>query len=278
MSESVTVDTALQDLVRSLQEHQEAISAVVERFHRVIEEVACQVERSTKALEENLQSALQSALMSVPRLDLPSLSAAFEQFNVAIEQLPGRMRDALSNLGQAGWYLDPEMSLPEIFEFGSVLASRHPDAGERELADYYRERLEAIQRALAARHPHRARILDSAFAAHARGEFDLSVPVFLAQADGICQEAVSLSPYSLRNHRPQLASYAQSLAADSIRAAALHPLTGPLPLTVSASDRGSVFDALNRHQVLHGESVSYGSEINSLKAISFINYISYMFS
>mgnify|MGYP001564484260 CR=1 FL=1 len=33
------------------------------------------------------------------------------------------------------------------------------------------------------------------------------------------------------------------------------------------------FSALNRHQVMHGESVNYGSEINSLKALSPLNYV-----
>jgi len=32
--------------------------------------------------------------------------------------------------------------------------------------------------------------------------------------------------------------------------------------------------ALYRHAVLHGESVDYGTEINSLKAISLLQYVS----
>ena len=36
--------------------------------------------------------------------------------------------------------------------------------------------------------PERAEVLNAAIAAHSRGEYALSTPVFLAQADGICAD------------------------------------------------------------------------------------------
>jgi hypothetical protein len=36
---------------------------------------------------------------------------------------------------------------------------------------------------------------------------------------------------------------------------------------------GEAFTALNRHQVMHGESWNYGTEVNSLKAFSFLVHI-----
>ena len=36
--------------------------------------------------------------------------------------------------------------------------------------------------------------------------------------------------------------------------------------------RTDYFPGLNRHEVLHGISVDYGTETNSLKAISFLNW------
>ena len=39
------------------------------------------------------------------------------------------------------------------------------------------------------------------------------------------------------------------------------------------SSNVSLTNVLNRHEVLHGESVDYGTEINSLKAISLLYYI-----
>jgi len=42
---------------------------------------------------------------------------------------------------------------------------------------------------------------------------------------------------------------------------------------IAAQTTGGTFTALNRHQVMHGESWDYGSEINSLKAFSFLAFV-----
>jgi hypothetical protein len=146
-----------------------------------------------------------------------------------------------------------------------------------ELARPFRKHDEAMW-TLQQRHADRSRILGSAFSAHERGEFDLSVPVLLSQAEGICKAAVAVSPYERRDKEPRIAEYVRSLSAESFRAAALQPLLESIPLTASARDREPGFAQLNRHQVLHGESVDYGTELNSVKAVSFISYISYMLS
>ena len=100
------------------------------------------------------------------------------------------------------------------------------------------------------------------------------MPIFLIQADGICQEILKLSPYGARDREDKLIPYVRPLVSDTFQAAALH-LTQSLPLTATARERGQNFTQLNRHQVLHGESVDYGTCVNSLKAISFLNYVSF---
>jgi hypothetical protein len=41
----------------------------------------------------------------------------------------------------------------------------------------------------------------------------------------------------------------------------------------AAQASGESFTALNRHQVIHGECWDYGTEINSLKAFSFLAFV-----
>ena len=64
-----------------------------------------------------------------------------------------------------------------------------------------------------------------------------------------------------------------SVASDTFRHALLSPLSQPLPISASKHERDESFNELNRHQVMHGESLGYGTEINSLKAISLLNYV-----
>jgi len=58
-----------------------------------------------------------------------------------------------------------------------------------------------------------------------------------------------------------------------VRAALLSPLAQILPISASQRERQDGTTALNRHMVLHGESLDYGTKANSLKAISLINYV-----
>ena len=43
------------------------------------------------------------------------------------------------------------------------------------------------------------------------------------------------------------------------------------PLWVNKEKRSSSFEALNRHQVLHGESVDYATAQNSFRVISLLD-------
>ena len=128
------------------------------------------------------------------------------------------------------------------------------------------------------RFPARAIILESAFNAHKRKEYALSIPVLLIQADGICYDLINKQLYSKKGKVPVVAEYAETITADVFRSALLYPLTQPLPISASANERAEDFSDLNRHQVIHGESTTYDTEINSLKAISMLNYVSYVLS
>jgi len=56
----------------------------------------------------------------------------------------------------------------------------------------------------------------------------------------------------------------------------LTPLVEPMPISASADERAGLADALNRHAVLHGESVDYSSRLNSCRAISLLVYVSWV--
>jgi hypothetical protein len=48
------------------------------------------------------------------------------------------------------------------------------------------------------------------------------------------------------------------------------------PLTRDTRQLPAGFDGLNRHAVLHGTDPNYGTEVNSLRAVSVLNLASYL--
>ena len=199
-------------------------------------------------------------------------------FSRAFDQLPERTRKALMALAQYGWYFDLEMSFSEIWEIENILESGDIETANTFLFQHFTERIPEIEQRLREKHPSRAKIFRSAFNAHQQKEYALSVPAFLIQADGICFDLINKQLYSKRNKIPVLNEYAKSIASDTFQSALLYPLTQPIPITASSHERTEDFNELNRHQVIHGESTNYDIEINSLKAISLLSYVSYVLS
>jgi hypothetical protein len=192
------------------------------------------------------------------------------------EQLPPAYQKALRILAEHGWYMDMEMVLRAPLELSKQFEEGHVPAADELMAGHFEARMVEIEQFLVKSFPLRAKIIASAFLAHREGLFELSVPVLLTQADGICREASGYHLF-LRNNKtgnPAVAAYVEGMAGDLMWRAVLSPLTEMLPINKSEKERGEGFAGLNRHMVLHGESLDYGTRINSLKAVSLINYVS----
>ena len=103
------------------------------------------------------------------------------------------------------------------------------------------------------------------------------MPTLIAQADGIWHDRCKKSVFTQeRDHAVQELLSRRSAQPAAPLAQAL--LGGKWPLALSHIDRGPDFSDLNRHQVLHGEATDYGTEVNSLKAISFIRFCGFVLS
>lgn len=163
-----------------------------------------------------------------------------------------------------------------LWRLERALIQGDAESAEKALVEYFRKKATEVEAYLADSFPKRARILHSAFKAHYRGNYDLSVPVFLIQADGICYDVAGAQLFRKRHKVPVITEYVRRLDANPLCIAFLHPLCISLPLTASEYERGPGFDQLNRHQVLHGECTDYGTEVNSLRAISLLNYVAQM--
>ena len=165
------------------------------------------------------------------------------------------------------------MSLPQLEELGEELASGNAGEAEAALVAHFEGRLDGIEDSLAEKFPHRSHLLLAAFKAHRRGEYELSIPVLFSQIDGIGKDATGHSMFASRDKRPATAAYVAKVEAGTFRAAVLSPMAQKQPINASEGERPEGFDALNRHMVLHGESLDYGNKTNSLRTISLINYL-----
>jgi len=239
-------------------------------------EAAQKVGESVVRAQERLQETL--TLLAKCQSNLQDRVNAFVQaFHKILEineKLPALTRDIGASLAKRGWYLSLEMSLPSLNELLKLLSTGDTEQVERFMETYYSEQIPQIQKDLEKKLPGRAQLMASAFAAHRREEYNLSVPVFLAQADGICIQMIGKTLFSTSNGKPRTAQFVENMATyDTIMAALLEPLRISTPISASTKELDSIDSILNRHAILHGISTAYGTLSNSLKAISLVHYL-----
>jgi hypothetical protein len=217
-------------------------------------------------------------------------SSSLAALTQRLDELPTKSKKAMILASSKGWFFGWPESLPELMAVIEKLAAiREPDVDEF-MGQHYRNHLQPLTDELVGRHPNRASVIKAAVKAHNEFGTDgyfLSIPVFIAQADGLLTEIAGVKSAMMkasRNTQELQASKAlrEKLGTDQESLALIHPILimHKLDFMKSASERGRAvrtpgesFTALNRHQVMHGESWDYGTEINSLKAFSFLAFV-----
>ncbi len=179
--------------------------------------------------------------------------------------------DALQFLGENGWYIDFDMSASAT----SVFATKEFTEKDLDvsLSEYFTSKLGEIEESIVAKHPRRHSIISAAFKAHRNGDYELSIPVLLTQIDGIGFETLGHSFFKRKDGIPKTTKFVEERIGESLYKGLLYPLAEDLEISRSWDDTEVDFDLLNRHMILHGRNVVYGTRLNSLKVISFMNYV-----
>lgn len=224
-------------------------------------EIRTTFSRATSSLTESINEL---------RSHCSEISLSFEK---TFERLPARVRTAVSTLASHGWFPDYRLDISDLWRAADNFQSGNIDEANQIFMQYYTSNLAEVESRVYTRLPERVHLISSAFRAHRRAEYALSVPLLLAQADGVCAELTGHELYRRRAGAPMLAAYIAALPAGSITELLLTPFRGILPLYMNDGERGPMFQGLNRHQILHGADLLYASRLNSLKAISLLVFL-----
>ncbi len=193
---------------------------------------------------------------------------------ILVAEFPGRFQTQLLRLAQHGWYIDPEMPLTGIRSLNDAFEGGAADQAGAELEGYFRQNLDMIEERLLSRHPKRAHVLAAAFNAHRLGNYLLSIPVMLSQADGIAHDERGRQLYSTRQTKG-IGGLIDGLEISDLNRHLWEVFRTQSPLLSSTGSLPADFTGLNRHKVLHGLDYSYGSETNALRAVSLLNFASF---
>jgi hypothetical protein len=207
------------------------------------------------------------------------ISEAFESIRpVLIEvtetlrKLPEDILEVSLALADRGWYVSADMDMAQMRQLQAAIQSNELSRLDDMMQALIIADVAEIEAVAVMRFPARSAILAAAFEAHRLRQYELSVPVLLIQIDGMCSETFGIKFYSANKGVPLTKRLAESISTSSIMDAFLSPLCRSTGLTAGERHRAGFPLALNRHEVLHGVDINYASLINSLKAISLLNY------
>ncbi len=272
------IGRTFQSITRWTNEHQTQIDGIA----RSLQDIGAQIGEAFTQLQKHWEQAIGPMLEDIHR--------GYEARLKAYPNLSPR----LEILAKKGWFISLFFGLSEFDQIAMAVGETDDRELEAMLSKTYRESIEDHAAAILDQFPEREFVIKPALDAHLRGEYALSVPVFFAQADGIASAVVGKHIFSDTKEK---GSHISAFAADEIaklkekdddgssdlfrviHLALWQPLTDHQPIAYNSTKREAEnYDGLNRHMVLHGESLDYATEENSLKAFSLLSYVASLLS
>ncbi len=206
-----------------------------------------------------------------------SLEKTIESLNKVKTNLSNSTGKRVADLGKNGWYCDVGNNQKDFFSFLLDTISKEKANTDERLTQYYSSNLTRIEENLIKLYPHREKFLNKGFSAHKKGDYIVSIPLLLMFTDGITFEKVDTSIYGSNKNSLRInKSYLDNLEIDELQRATLSAISNFTAINQKESSGQEA--EINRNVILHGKNLTYGTEINSLKIISFANYVAGIFN
>jgi hypothetical protein len=217
----------------------------------------------------------------------------FKKFLETIEQeaseIPPYVNKVHSYFAELGWFVPFYSSSLHIFkEYAKLIDLEKHELIEDNIRNYIRGKLPEIGKNIEEVFPDRHKIIKTALDAHKDENYILAIPTLLAQADGMFSDLLDktfytnaahkledirrrlLTKFAENGHPPSTSSLGFLLIKQLQEKSIIHESFGDFERKL---DSNSESDPLNRHYILHGKSLKYDTEENSLKAISLIGLL-----
>jgi len=169
-------------------------------------------------------------------------------------------------LSNYGWYISSDMSWKLVFDIFQAVKKDDVKFINNTVKKYYNENFETKLKVLVRKFPERKDIIIEAFEAHKKKMYFSSTTLFLTQTDGLCQGRLFRNKKArelLTNEKKRRSIFNAVLAKESA-----------INVDTRKVDNSNYKSDLNRHAIMHGFDTKYSSEVNSLKALSILCFVS----
>ncbi len=190
------------------------------------------------------------------------------------EEFDSIYRARLKMLADHGWFAAMDFPLVTLNRADATFRAGQITEANEALTELFDTKAAEIARTISDEYPETATLITGALQAHHEADYAVSVFILLSQAGGIWGRHARLSPYSRndKKRRPLRDAIQQNTKPLAMRAY-WELLLEDIPLTRSFHAGDPEPTGLNRHAVIHGHSLHYGTRINSARAFSWLSYV-----
>lgn len=260
----------------------------IEKMSEPIRKMQKQLTASTLAFQKQFDQTLlnfqkhfeniNKIYASIPKFENPILENldTFKELGERLKEYAEKTPGYFLLIAQHGWFIDLESELNLAGKVVFEIQNDELQTANELLVEYYKENLDQIFDSLIKRHSGRKEILTQILNAYKNGNYYLLIPSVLTQVDGICFDFTKRKFFikdKKNKYLPQVTSELEK-SAGAFLDLYLSPLQNQTPIMVREQDISKFPCHLNRHEILHGINTDYGTEVNSLKVISLLKYVS----
>lgn len=252
-------------------DHKAEIEAFTDQWHSTMAQIGATIVPALQQVDSFMKQQI-----------VLFLAAAAGAYRQRLATYPA-LEPKIEYLAGEGWFLNV-LSL-DLHELDDLATSGLEGDGLCAYAEnLYRTRFDEFAAEIYRGFPDRMRVVEQAVGAHQAEKYALSVPVFFAQADGVC--SARLQKYLFlggRDDAANVSGHARERVArlsekdglfDLLEVVMWSPLKDRRPVALTRGARKKIgYTGLNRHDVMHGDSSGYGTETNSLKAFSMLCHV-----
>ncbi|MBU0632734.1 hypothetical protein KKA17_08810 [bacterium] len=166
------------------------------------------------------------------------------------------------------WYIEPLIqlrSLKKLFQ-----ECENEKKVDEILSKHYKKNIKRIFDDLKNAFPTRKNIFDEIYYAHKKKLYYLSTIALMTQIDGLVYDVFNGKNYFQGDFFKKKIEMLEEREKTVGLCFLKQLFNNELPIRISQSKRTLEFEHMNRHQMLHGETLDFNTEINSLKAVSLL--------
>lgn len=173
----------------------------------------------------------------------------------------------IDRIADYGWYIEGGMFTDEIERVAKYRSAKRIDAF---MLIFFNSNEDRIIKELIALYPIRKEIISEGITAHRNKMYFASTIIFLSQADGILEGKL----FKIKKSKKE--GLNKHLTSSNYSKHEVKILTKIRGIDCFSTEVSNYKSKLNRHAVMHGDDSSFGTEINSYKALSLLAYIAEM--